>query len=292
MTHSARAGIISSRDASTKALRCHLLRGYARVSELRRLIRWIPALIRRNLRGMRSHTAIQTTLISVLGFLLVAGQLPGSRSRYAAADDSDCVAGEARAAYSSGTPGIRSYKVKHDKSESFVMETFATDRFEKVQVTQGGCAHYDKAATFTVPSLKEKNQPVAVWIARAKSNLNLLPESKEHVKDYLLKLLESQKPGLLKESKNRHRGCLLRLGIHRRRRLQHGPPRDRAERRPHSADCRSEHRSLSPSPCSPHSGRPEQVHRADLELPHGLEEQPGQVVYARFLGRYADRSGA
>lgn len=88
----------------------------------------------------------------------------------------ECPAGEAKAAFSKNLKGLKNYKF--NKTKDLIKEEFQMADGTKVQSTLGGCAHFGRSLTFTIP--KEKNQPKnfdsKYWLDRANTLLSKLPK--------------------------------------------------------------------------------------------------------------------
>lgn len=113
--------------------------------------------------------------------------------------DDDCVAGEPIAAFSIKTPGLSGYKVEQVKGEGFISERFKIKDGSEVTITQGGCAHFDRAVTFSLASKQAKSSKFDAkwWMSQAKELIAKLPQPNEVTTD-LQAEIKDQEAALLK----------------------------------------------------------------------------------------------
>jgi hypothetical protein len=112
-------------------------------------------------------------------------------------DDYECVAGEATAAFSAKVNGATGYKRIKSKKDLDLTEKFQLQNGTSVTVTQGGCAHFGRSVSFTIPKTKLAKETAKEMIARAIGLLNQLPKPNSIAKD-LHDSIELQKKALLK----------------------------------------------------------------------------------------------
>lgn len=110
--------------------------------------------------------------------------------------DDDCVVAKATPAFLSQRSQLQHYKVRREKN--IVIETFQLKDGTDVQVSQGGCVHFDKSVTFTLHGTKGKTPlpDSKLLITQANDLLSKLPSSNPMGKA-LQTQLKKQKEALL-----------------------------------------------------------------------------------------------